>query len=111
MYRTEQALSSIIGKFPTYMRPPFSSCNAACMATMDALGYHVVYFDLDTDDYNNVTPDRIQNAKDNFSRAVDGTSPASRDFLAIAHDIHEQTARSLTRHMLETLTRNGYRGI
>jgi hypothetical protein len=45
------ALSNIVGKFPTYMRPPYSSCSAAsgCEQDMADLGYHISYFDLDTD--------------------------------------------------------------
>ncbi|RPA99574.1 glycoside hydrolase/deacetylase [Choiromyces venosus 120613-1] len=111
MYKNEMALRNILGKFPTYMRPPFSSCTADCVRTMQDLGYHIIYFDLDTDDYNNDSPDLIQNARNNFSNAVDGTNPAEKDFLAIAHDIHEQTARNLTRFMLEDIKKNGYRTV
>jgi len=63
MIRNEQAFLSILGRYPTYMRPPYISCSAACKATMAALGYHVVSWDLDTNDYNNATPQLIQNSK------------------------------------------------
>jgi len=55
MVKLEMALSNIVGKFPTYMRPPFSSCSVAsgCPQDMVDLGYHISYFDLDTD--GNVT--------------------------------------------------------
>jgi hypothetical protein len=49
MVKNEMAFRNIIGKYPTYMRPPYSSCNAACQGVMKALGYVVSYFDLDTD--------------------------------------------------------------
>jgi peptidoglycan/xylan/chitin deacetylase (PgdA/CDA1 family) len=51
MVKLEMAMSNIVGKFPTYMRPPYSSCTAAsgCEQDMADLGYHVSYFDLDTD--------------------------------------------------------------
>jgi hypothetical protein len=51
MVKLEMALSNIIGRFPTYMRPPFSSCTAAsgCPQDLADLGYHISYFDLDTD--------------------------------------------------------------
>lgn len=48
MYYLEMALQNILGFFPTYMRPPFSACNAACQATMLKLGYHAIYFNLDS---------------------------------------------------------------
>jgi peptidoglycan/xylan/chitin deacetylase (PgdA/CDA1 family) len=51
MVKNEMALSNILGKFPTYMRPPYSSCTAAsgCQKDLADLGYVVSYFDLDTD--------------------------------------------------------------
>jgi len=92
MVKNEMAIRNIIGKYPTYMRPPYSSCNEACQTVMKNLGYVVSYFDLDTDDYNQLS--NIQVAKDNFKRILDQTpgGPQSGDRLAIAHDIHEATA-------------------
>jgi peptidoglycan/xylan/chitin deacetylase (PgdA/CDA1 family) len=51
MVRLEMATSNIVGKIPTYMRPPYSSCSDAsgCPKDMEDLGYHISYFDLDTD--------------------------------------------------------------
>ena len=111
MVKNEMAIRNIIGKFPTYMRPPYSSCTAAsgCEADMAALGYVVAYFDLDTDDYNNATPELVQNAKNRFSTAVTPSNKDNDDFLVIAHDIHQQTAQNLTGYMLDLLQQKGYR--
>jgi len=130
MVKLEMALRNILGYFPTYMRPPYSSCNSKCMVTMKELGYHVVYlpfpstttrthrltrryryFNLNTDDYNNVTPQLIQNSKNRFSKSLNGTNSASKQFLVIAHDIHKQTATNLTEFMLQTLTSKGYKAV
>jgi len=111
MYNNEAALKNIIGKFPTYMRPPYSSCTGACPTTMSDLGYHIIYFDVDTDDYNNDTPQLIVNAQNNFAAKVEGTSPNTQDFLVIAHDIHQNTAATLVQYMLESVKRNGYRAV
>ncbi|KAF2471961.1 glycoside hydrolase/deacetylase [Lindgomyces ingoldianus] len=113
MIKNEMAIRNIIGKFPTYMRPPYSSCTpqSGCQDDLNALGYHISYFDLDTDDYNNVTPDKIQNAKNNFNAKIGPSNPATKDWLAIAHDIHQQTAQNLTGYMLATLTAKGYRAV
>jgi peptidoglycan/xylan/chitin deacetylase (PgdA/CDA1 family) len=48
MVHNEMALRNIIQKFPTYMRPPYSSCTEACQADLLTLGYVVTYFNLDT---------------------------------------------------------------
>lgn len=104
-------MRNIVGFFPTYMRPPFSSCDPACMATMAALGYHVTFFDVDTDDYDNDSPLLIQNAKNNFLAKVSPSNPATDAFLVIGHDIHQQTAQNLTAFMLDTLTAKGYTAV
>jgi peptidoglycan/xylan/chitin deacetylase (PgdA/CDA1 family) len=111
MVHNEMALRNIIQKFPTYMRPPYSSCSAACQADLKALGYVVTYFSLDTDDYNNLTPEKIQNAKNNFYNAVNPSNPKQDEFLVIGHDIHPQTALNLTGYMLDMITAKGYKGV
>ena len=115
MYKNEMALRNILGFFPTYMRPPYSSCTAAsgCEQAMADLGYHVIYFDVDTDDYNQDAPNEIQNSKNWFKGNITagGATPATDEWLSIAHDIHEQTAYNLTDYMLSTLTTLGYKAV
>jgi len=113
MWKLEMALRNIVGFIPTYMRPPYSSCTAesGCQADMAALKYHVTYFDLDTADYLNTLPTQIQNAKDNFDDYFVGKVAASSNALAIAHDIHQQTAQNLTEYMLQGLQKRGYQAV
>jgi hypothetical protein len=40
--KLERALADIIGFFPTYYRPPYTSCGVECYAQLSAYGYHVV---------------------------------------------------------------------
>ena len=114
MVKNEMALRNVLpgGLVPTYMRPPYSSCTAAsgCQADLAGLRYHVVYFDLDTTDYLHTGAGEIQAAIDAFDAFFAGRSAGGGDnALAIAHDIHEQTATTLTRHMLRSLRDDGYR--
>lgn len=111
MVKNEMAIRNIIGKYPTYMRPPYSSCNTVCQNVLKTLGYVISYFDLDTDDYNQLTREKIEVAKNNFRTAVNGANPASQSKLAIAHDIHELTALNLTVTMIETLQARGFKGV
>jgi len=48
MVKNEMALRNLLGFFPTYMRPPYSDCDAAsgCEADMQSLGYHIVCLSL-----------------------------------------------------------------
>lgn len=105
MVRNEQAFLSILGKYPTYMRPPFISCNDACLATLDALGYHVIIWDLDTNDYNNDASTLIQDSKNRVDTAL-----AQRwdSYNSIAHDIHYQTVYNLTAYQIDAGKDAGY---
>jgi peptidoglycan/xylan/chitin deacetylase (PgdA/CDA1 family) len=113
MYKNEMALRNILGKFPTYMRPPYSSCTAAsgCEADLKTLGYHVVYFDLDTDDYDQDSPLLIQNSKNWFSGNMSTVNSQTGNMLVISHDIHQQTAYNLTEYMLQTLIAEGFKPV
>jgi peptidoglycan/xylan/chitin deacetylase (PgdA/CDA1 family) len=111
MYYNEMAFNNILGLFPTYMRPPYSSCNSACEAAMAALGYHIVYFDLDTEDYLHDDPNQIQISKNDFSGNLSEKTPYTGDFLAISHDIHYQTVYNLTQFMLNTISANGWKPV
>ncbi|QSZ30905.1 hypothetical protein DSL72_000463 [Monilinia vaccinii-corymbosi] len=87
MVKNEMAFNNIIGKWPTYMRPSYSDCTEAsgCWADMQNLGYHRVYFDLDTQDYLNPLPSQIQNSKSIVQKALASTN--GTDYLSIQHDI------------------------
>ncbi|RAH81172.1 hypothetical protein BO86DRAFT_419435 [Aspergillus japonicus CBS 114.51] len=109
----EAALRNILGFFPTYMRPPYSSCTAesGCLADMGELGYHIVLYDIDTEDYKHDSPTEIQRSKDIFDSSLDARTAFDRPWLVIAHDVHEQTVHNLTEHMLKKLIAEGFRPV
>lgn len=110
MIKNEMALRNIIGKIPTYMRPPYSECNGDCHTTMSDLGYHIIYFDLDTQDYINSTPDTNQLSKDIVHQALSSVNPTNSDWLSIEHDIHDQTVHNLTGYYLDQMVTYGWKG-
>ncbi|KAL8952454.1 MAG: hypothetical protein Q9222_001645 [Ikaeria aurantiellina] len=109
MVKNERAIANIIGKYPTYMRPPYSQCDqkSGCWADMKALGYHRVYFDLDTQDYLN--PNTIQNSKD-IVKQILGTVGAN-DYLSIQHDIVQQSVANLTTYYFDLIKSKGWKGV
>ncbi|KAI0166297.1 hypothetical protein GGR57DRAFT_496567 [Xylariaceae sp. FL1272] len=108
----EIAFNDILGYFPTYMRPPFSICpTRTCGAQLATLGYHAIYFDLDTEGYLNDDPVDIQTSKDIWDETIDDSSPCSDSWLQIEHDIHYQTVYNLTDYILESLFSEGYRSV
>jgi peptidoglycan/xylan/chitin deacetylase (PgdA/CDA1 family) len=110
IYHFEMASRNILGKFPTYMRPPYSSCNADCQTFLASAGYHIIYFDQDTSDYLFITPDLIQISKDYVTGNLTlKGNPVTDDWLTISHDIHPQTAQNLTEFMLQAYTAKGFK--
>ena len=109
MYYNEMAIRNIIGEIPTYMRPPYSDCDAqsGCEADMKNLGYNIVYFDLDTSDYLNDSPSLIQNSKNIYAGNL--TDGQDDNWLVISHDIQQQTAYNLTQYMITFGQANGWK--
>ena len=105
IYYNEMALRNILGFIPTYFRPPYVDCDDGCHATLGELGYHSIYYDIDTFDYDNDASNLIQNSKNNFANYID---PKPANALSLEHDTHYQTVYNLTAFLLETLASNGY---
>ena len=110
MVKNERALANIIGKYPTYMRPPFSSCSGDCQTDMQDLGYHRVYFDLDSQDYLNDATMLIQNSKDIVRWAL-GNETNGENQLVLQHDIHYQTAYNLSSFYFDLIKAKGWKGV
>ncbi|EDN91239.1 hypothetical protein SS1G_00642 [Sclerotinia sclerotiorum 1980 UF-70] len=111
MYYNEMAFRNILGYFPTYMRPPYSECNDTCGDLMADLGYHVTYFDLDTEGYLNDAANLIQKSKNIWDAAIATANPATDNYLEIEHDIHYQTVYNLTDYILASMYSHGFKSV
>ncbi|KAJ0163988.1 Chitin deacetylase [Colletotrichum tanaceti] len=111
MIYNEIAFADLLGYFPTYMRPPYSACDATCEGYLNDLGYHITYFNLDTEGYLHDSANLIESSKDIWDSKVEGKSPANNKWLHIEHDPVYQTVYNLTDYMLESLFRNGFRSV
>ncbi|KAK5097722.1 hypothetical protein LTR70_000563 [Exophiala xenobiotica] len=92
MHKNERAIANIIGKIPTFMRPPMSQCNTDCEEDMRALGYHVVQWEYDSRDSEDPLPSMEAMTDDNLMAAMDRTDVNGSMFI-IQHDIHGNAAR------------------
>jgi peptidoglycan/xylan/chitin deacetylase (PgdA/CDA1 family) len=110
MIYNEMALRNILGFFPTYMRPPYSSCTPACQIILANLGYHVIYFDLSTEDY--MFPNNAAVPKSYFIGNLSTTiNPKVHDWLVISHDIQQATSTTLAEYMLQTVLFAGFKPV
>ncbi|KAL2271962.1 hypothetical protein VTJ83DRAFT_1333 [Remersonia thermophila] len=110
IYELERALFAIIGKAPTYLRPPYASCNWDCLAATERMGYHVVNFDVDPKDYLHNDASGIGGAMENFSNALDAQRWGN-SFLVLSHDSLKYTALALVPHMLTEIQARGLRAV
>ncbi|KAK4167638.1 family 4 putative carbohydrate esterase [Cladorrhinum sp. PSN259] len=111
MKQLETALGHVLGMIPTYMRPPYASCEGSCVPSIEGLGYHVIHFDVDTKDYEfKDSAGAMQTAIDTFNSAVANGGPDS-SFLVLSHDVHENTVEVLVPAMLQTIAERGYRAV
>lgn len=111
MVKNEMAFRNIMGFWPTYMRPPFDSCqtDTGCRSDMDALGYHIIEYTVDTLDFDYTTPATYPLMQNNVSAAFEGMDAAISDAIVYAHDTHPLTVRNLTEWMIDTIGNLGYK--
>ncbi|KAJ0165699.1 Chitin deacetylase [Colletotrichum tanaceti] len=111
MVYNEIAFMDILGFYPTYMRPPYSICGPECQQQMVDLGYHITYFDLDTQGYLHTDPSQIQFSLNLWDAAMVARSACNGSYLHIEHDIHQQVATTFTNHMLDSIVANGWKAV
>ncbi|KAI8187229.1 chitin recognition protein [Colletotrichum sp. SAR 10_70] len=111
MYYNEIAFTDILGFYPTYMRPPYSICGSECQGQMADLGYHITFFDLDTQGYLHTDPSQIGVSVNLWDQAMQAKTPCNGSYLHIEHDIHQQIAQVLTPHILDSVVANGWKAV
>ena len=102
MTQLEGALQDILGYFPQYMRPPYFSYNEGTLQTLGSMGYHVIQCDIDSQDWQNTSPDLVGNS---LSIYADGLN--SGGSLSLMHDIHQTTVQDLVPRVLNLLRERG----
>ncbi|KAF2395846.1 glycoside hydrolase/deacetylase, partial [Trichodelitschia bisporula] len=100
----ETAFQTIIGKIPTYFRPPFFSHNAANDAVLKKLGYKIIMSDIDTLDWE--YPDAIQTSIDLYQAGLDAGGT-----LSLSHDVNTATTQVLVPAMLRAIAAKNLRAV
>lgn len=100
----EGVLADVLGFVPTYLRPPYTSCDAGCMGDLGALGYHVADYNVDTLDWQG----DYDRARRIYAGALAGADPRTSSFVSLEHDIHERTVSELAQFLIDTARQDGY---
>jgi len=101
MTKLEDAFVNILGFFPYYMRPPYLAYNDDMLALMTSLEYHVISIDIDTEDWENLTPQTIPNAYTNYVNGI-----AAGGTISLSHDPLNNTANYLAGKIIDYLNAN-----
>ena len=106
MTQLEDALVDIVGRSPTYMRPPYFGATETTFEILGNMGYHIIYADIDTHDFEHQTPESSGNSIQKFKDGLDGGGT-----ITLAHDVHQTTVEILAPAMIEEIQARGLRGM
>lgn len=111
MVKNERALTNLLGKYPTYMRPPYLHCSDAaggCLDDMNNLGYHVISYSHDSGDW--LDPTNLDDMKQKVDAAFQEVHEDG-NLLLIQHDTIQKSAIDLTKHILQRVQERGWHGM
>lgn len=111
MIYNEIALADILGFFPTYMRPPYSASNEDVDRWLGELGYHVTYFDLDTQGYLHDGEEEIEVCKNIVDKAFRNKDLDTDSYLHIEHDTVYETVSTLVSYTIDALYHAGFTAV
>src|SRR6266700_7916307 len=87
LWQTDDAIKNATGKRPTLMRPPYGSITAREKHWIhDELGYQIILWDVDPNDWKRPGPAVVRN------RILKETRPGS---IVLSHDIHPGTIEAM----------------
>ncbi len=104
--RTSDAIEAAIGKRPTLMRPPYGSFTKAQGKWFhDELGFTVILWDVDPDDWRDPGPQVVEDRVLNGWKDSTGVRPGS---IVLSHDIHKGTVEAEP-EIIDKLAEKGYK--
>ena len=104
--RTSDAIEAAVGQRPKLMRPPFGSYTKAQGKWMhEDLGFTVVLWDVDPDDWRDPGPSVVEDRVLNGWKNSTGVRPGS---IVLSHDIHKGTVEAEP-DIIDKLQAKGYK--
>ncbi|KAK1832598.1 chitin deacetylase [Podospora conica] len=103
LLKLESAFVDILGFFPTYFRPPYTSFEGT-EGDLANWGYHNVNFDLDTNDFNEL----YDKSRATVSSALAQKGPAGGSFITLLHEIHELSVTEFLQFVIDEARKYNY---
>ncbi|ORX89710.1 glycoside hydrolase/deacetylase [Basidiobolus meristosporus CBS 931.73] len=109
MTSAETAIKGVTGVSPNYMRPPFGNCNANCQKVMEEMKYHIISWNVDSNDWQYVTTPHLHDTLvANVKAKVDIANVATDSFISLQHDIH-QFSVNRTLQVIQAIRAKGFK--
>ncbi|RKP06944.1 hypothetical protein THASP1DRAFT_17804 [Thamnocephalis sphaerospora] len=106
MSKLDDQFKRILGVRPTYMRPPYGAVNKEMLDIMRELGYRVIRWSIDTNDWQH--PD---DAKASLAALQNGVKVMAdeKTGIALSHDTATSTATRYVEEAVKIIRQKGYR--
>ncbi|ORX98799.1 glycoside hydrolase/deacetylase [Basidiobolus meristosporus CBS 931.73] len=105
MQKTSDAIFKVIGKRPQYMRPPYGEYNAKSLAIMKDMGYKVIYWNVDTLDWQTKSS---QKSLDVYKKTLAKANLKNDRFISLQHDIQPSTIQAAG-GILDAVIKSGFK--
>ncbi|KAI9276775.1 hypothetical protein BDA99DRAFT_430008 [Phascolomyces articulosus] len=102
MNSNSDAINAAIGRRPAFMRPPEGAYNGDTLNILGQLGYTVVIWDIDVQDW---TSNTLSKQQDIYREALES---GSGGHIALQHDVYQQTAEELAPWIVDYAQSEGY---
>ncbi|CAO3700139.1 unnamed protein product [Rhizopus microsporus] len=96
MTKLEKIFKSVIGKTPVYMRPPSGAYDDNTLATLGQLGYKVILWDIDSNDWRYKDIASLANEQQEYKSVIEADNKKKpHGHIALQHDVHKKTIDKL----------------
>ncbi|KAG0369617.1 hypothetical protein BC939DRAFT_457368 [Gamsiella multidivaricata] len=106
MGKLDDALLSILGVRPVYMRPPYGNTSPAALSWMAEHGYKVINWNVDTDDWQH--PTNYKADFEGYRKALQDPSSKNKSFISLQHDAEQGTAQVFAKLAVEYVLSKGF---
>lgn len=94
MKKTNRLIEDITGLRPRFMRPPYGHVNDYVVNCLNNMGFEVINWNLDTDDWQNPDSDAIYHA---YTYVLSTSRRPSSSYICLQHDTYDATVSAQER--------------
>jgi len=108
MTKLDDFLEEVIGVRPKYFRAPLGNCDDKCIGYFEELGYKVIQWDTDTNDWNKDkgTEERVKLVKKFLKEEWEKEKD---NYLILMHDVQKHTVKEIIPWLIENAPFDKYK--